>query len=116
MFFKPSSVAPLQGWNSLFQGIISGDGFMVTKPSSMTPSQRSWNSLFQGILSGVGHMFFQPSSLASLQGWCSFFNGSSLEMDTWFSNNHLLHLYIDDAAVYRLAYLDMDIWFSSHHL
>ena len=43
----------------MFQSIISGDGFMVFKPSFMKPLQRS-RSLFQSIISGDGYIVFKP--------------------------------------------------------
>ena len=69
MVFKPASPTPLQRWCSCFQSIISGDGYMVFKPSSPTPLQR-WCICFQSIISGDGYMVFKSSSPTTLHSLC----------------------------------------------
>ena len=142
MVFKPSSLAPSQGWSSFFQGIISGDWYMVFKLSAVFRlaylemdiwfwSHHFWHLYRDGsavfwVSSPVMGLWFSRVVFLEVFPWFSkhlyiyryytaVFRLAYLEMDIWFSCHHLWLLYWDDAAVFRVSSLKMDIWFSSLH-
>ena len=101
------TVMPLCRWIHGFQATISGTFAEMMQ-------------LFQACVSGDGYMVFKPSSLTPFQRWCSCFLSiiscdscfprvSSLEVFIWLSCNYLLHIYRDYAAVFRVSSMKMGI-------